>query len=56
MNLVGELVTNKVRLEQIGMTHRLTELTETLEQMDRVTTDLQCKNYPAVYVCIRNNM
>ncbi|MBQ5651611.1 MAG: Hpt domain-containing protein, partial [Selenomonadaceae bacterium] len=25
MNLVGELVTNKVRLEQIGMTHRLTE-------------------------------
>lgn len=41
MNLVGELVTNKVRLEQIGMTHRLTELTETLEQMDRVTTDLQ---------------
>ena len=41
MNLVGELVTNKVRLEQIGMTHRLTELTETLEQMDRVTSDLQ---------------
>ena len=41
MNLVGELVTNKVRLEQIGMNHRLTELTETLEQMDRVTTDLQ---------------
>ena len=25
----------------LGMTHRLTELTETLEQMDRVTTDLQ---------------
>ena len=41
MNLVGELVTKKVRLEQIGMTHRLTELTETLEQMDRVTSDLQ---------------
>ena len=41
MNLVGELVTNKVRLEQIGMTHRLTDLTETVEQMDRVTTDLQ---------------
>ena len=41
MNLVGELVINKVRLEQIGTTHRLTELTETLEQMDRVTTDLQ---------------
>ena len=41
LNLVGELVINKVRLEQIGITHRLTELTETLEQMDRVTTDLQ---------------
>ena len=41
MNLMGELVINKVRLEQIGQTHRLTELTETLEQMDRVTTDLQ---------------
>ncbi len=41
LNLVGELVINKVRLEQIGLTHRLTELTETLEQMDRVTTDLQ---------------
>ena len=41
MNLMGELVINKVRLEQIGTTHRLAELTETLEQMDRVTTDLQ---------------
>ncbi len=41
MNLMGELVINKVRLEQIGQTHRLGELTETLEQMDRVTTDLQ---------------
>ena len=41
MNLMGELVINKVRLEQIGQTNRLTELTETLEQMDRVTTDLQ---------------
>ena len=41
MNLMGELVINKVRLEQIGQTHRLRELTETLEQMDRVTTDLQ---------------
>ena len=41
MNLMGELVINKVRLEQIGQTHRLTELTETLEQMDRVTTDVQ---------------
>lgn len=41
LNLVGELVINKVRLGQIGITHRLSELTETLEQMDRVTTDLQ---------------
>lgn len=41
MNLMGELVINKVRLEQIGMTRRLPELIETLEQMDRVTTDLQ---------------
>lgn len=41
LNLVGELVINKTRLEQIGMTHRLTELVETIEQMDRVTTDLQ---------------
>lgn len=41
MNLMGELVINKVRLEQIGQTHRLADLTETLEQMDRVTTDLQ---------------
>ena len=41
MNLMGELVINKVRLEQIGQTHRIGELTETLEQMDRVTTDLQ---------------
>ena len=41
MNLMGELVINKVRLEQIGQTHRFADLTETLEQMDRVTTDLQ---------------
>lgn len=41
LNLVGELVINKTRLEQIGMTHRLTDLVETIEQMDRVTTDLQ---------------
>ncbi|MDD4602101.1 MAG: chemotaxis protein CheA, partial [Negativicutes bacterium] len=39
--LVGELVINKTRLEQIGLTHRLTDLVETIEQMDRVTTDLQ---------------
>lgn len=41
LNLVGELVINKIRLEQIGITHRLNDLVETIEQMDRVTTDLQ---------------
>jgi two-component system chemotaxis sensor kinase CheA len=41
LNLVGELVINKTRLEQIGITHRLPDLVETMEQMDRVTTDLQ---------------
>jgi two-component system chemotaxis sensor kinase CheA len=41
LNLVGELVINKTRLEHIGITHRLSELVETIEQMNRVTTDLQ---------------
>jgi len=41
LNLVGELVINKTRLEQIGLTHKLVDLVETMEQMDRVTTDLQ---------------
>jgi two-component system chemotaxis sensor kinase CheA len=41
LNLVGELVINKTRLEQIGLSHKLNDLTETIEQMDRVTTDLQ---------------
>ena len=41
LNLVGELVINKTRLEQIGLSHKLTDLAETIEQMDRVTTDLQ---------------
>ncbi len=41
LNLVGELVINKTRLEQIGLSHHLIDLTETIEQMDRVTTDLQ---------------
>lgn len=41
LNLVGELVINKTRLEQIGLSHHLVDLTETIEQMDRVTTDLQ---------------
>lgn len=41
MNLVGELVINKTRLEQIGLSHRLSELLEAIEQMGRLTTDLQ---------------
>lgn len=41
MNLVGELVINKTRLEQIGLTHRLTDLLEAIEQMGRLTADLQ---------------
>jgi two-component system chemotaxis sensor kinase CheA len=41
LNLVGELVINKTRLEQIGLSHQLVDLAETIEQMDRVTTDLQ---------------
>ncbi len=41
MNLVGELVINKIRLEQIGQTHRITDLLEAIEQMGRLTTDLQ---------------
>lgn len=41
MNLVGELVINKGRLEQIGVSKRLPELNEAVEQMERVTNDLQ---------------
>ncbi len=41
LNLVGELVINKTRLEQIGLTHKLQDLVETIEMMDRITTDLQ---------------
>lgn len=41
MNLVGELVINKTRLEQIGLSHRIPELLEAVEQMGRLTTDLQ---------------
>jgi two-component system chemotaxis sensor kinase CheA len=41
MNLVGELVINKTRLEQIGVTHRISELVEAVEQMGRLTSDLQ---------------
>ncbi|MGE5417138.1 MAG: chemotaxis protein CheA [Acidobacteriota bacterium] len=41
MNLVGELVINKGRLEQIGTTKHITELNETIEHMERITNDLQ---------------
>jgi two-component system chemotaxis sensor kinase CheA len=41
LNLVGELVINKTRLQQIGLSNQLSELSEAIEQMDRVTTDLQ---------------
>lgn len=41
MNLVGELVINKTRLEQIGSTHHLADLMETIEQMGRLVADLQ---------------
>lgn len=41
MNLVGELVMHKGRLEQIGLVSRINELNETVEQVDRITTELQ---------------
>lgn len=41
MNLVGELVMHKGRLEQIGSTRKIVELNETMEQIDRISTDLQ---------------
>ncbi|PKM77706.1 MAG: chemotaxis protein CheA [Firmicutes bacterium HGW-Firmicutes-15] len=41
MNLVGELVMHKGRLEQIGATQKVSDLNETIEQIDRISTDLQ---------------
>lgn len=41
MNLVGELVIHRTRLEQISSSNHLTELNETLEQVGRITSDLQ---------------
>lgn len=41
MNLVGELVINKTRLEQIFRTNDLSALNETAEQIDRISADLQ---------------
>ncbi len=41
MNLVGELVMHKGCLEQIGATTKIPQLNETIEQMDRISADLQ---------------
>jgi len=41
MNLVGELVINKGRLEQIGLNQHHTDLNDVIEQMERITNDLQ---------------
>ncbi|SKA86117.1 two-component system, chemotaxis family, sensor kinase CheA [Caloramator quimbayensis] len=41
MNLVGELVMHRTRLEQISIDLKKTELHETLEQVGRITLDLQ---------------
>jgi len=41
MNLVGELVMHKGRLGQIATSRKIAELNETMEQIDRVSTDLQ---------------
>lgn len=41
MNLVGELVMHKGRLEQIGAVQKTGELNETIEQIDRISGDLQ---------------
>lgn len=41
MNLVGELVINKTRLEQITSEYHMSDMEEAIEQMGRLTTDLQ---------------
>jgi two-component system chemotaxis sensor kinase CheA len=41
MSLVGELVISKTRLEQIHETSKISGLNETIEQINRITTDLQ---------------
>lgn len=41
MNMVSELVIHRTRLEQISSVHKLTDLNETLEQVARVTSELQ---------------
>jgi two-component system chemotaxis sensor kinase CheA len=41
MNLVGELVISKGQLEQIGLTQHHTDLNDVIEQLERITNDLQ---------------
>lgn len=41
MNMVSELVIHRTRLEQISSNNKMTDLTETLEQVARTTSDLQ---------------
>ena len=41
MNLVGEMVISKSQLEQIAAIHRIDELKETLQQLDRIAVELQ---------------
>jgi two-component system chemotaxis sensor kinase CheA len=41
MTLVGELVIHRTRLEQLTNNHKLGDLNETLEQVGRITSDLQ---------------
>lgn len=41
MNMVSELVINRTRLEQISQSNKIPELSETLEQVARTTSDLQ---------------
>jgi two-component system chemotaxis sensor kinase CheA len=43
MNLIGELVISKGRLAQISQDHKLEDLTETIDTIDRLTTELQDK-------------
>jgi two-component system chemotaxis sensor kinase CheA len=41
MNLVGELVIDKIKLIRIGSIHEIPELTETITHLDRLITDVQ---------------
>ena len=43
MNLIGELVISKGRLSQIAIEHKLEDLSETINTVDRLTTELQDK-------------